>query len=98
MSVSEASFQRIETCLRAALSPVYLELEDESANHIGHTGAAGGGRHYRLTLVADRFEGIPRLKRHRMIYDVLAHDMRGTIHALAIRALTPSEWEGERGE
>lgn len=40
----------------AALDPETLQLEDESAQHKGHAGAAGGGGHYRLTIVSPRFD------------------------------------------
>ena len=82
---------RIAALLTAGLAPVACEVEDESALHAGHAGAASGGGHYRLRLVSSRFEGQPRLARHRLVYDAL-HDMMQTeIHALAITALTPTE-------
>lgn len=82
---------RIRTRLVASFSPLECELEDESALHAGHAGAASGGGHYRLRLISARFEGQKRLSRHRLVYDCL-HDMMHTeIHALAIIALAPSE-------
>lgn len=74
------------------LAPLHLQIEDESALHVGHAGAASGGGHYRLTLSSTRFEGKSRLTRHRLVYDCLSDLMRGDIHALAIVALTPSEF------
>ncbi len=75
----------------AALAPVRFELEDESHRHAGHAGAAGGGGHYRLTLVSSAFSGKRTLERHRMVYAMLGELMQGPIHALAITALTPDE-------
>ncbi|MDQ3564570.1 MAG: BolA family transcriptional regulator [Pseudomonadota bacterium] len=43
--------------LDAALDPVRLEIDDESAHHIGHAGAATGGGHYTVTIVSERFRG-----------------------------------------
>jgi BolA protein len=83
--------ERINALLQAALAPDACQVEDESALHAGHAGAASGGGHYRLRLVSSRFEGRPRLARHRLVYDALHDMMQDDIHALAITALTPAE-------
>lgn len=75
----------------AALNPETLQLEDESAQHKGHAGAAGGGGHYRLTIVSPRFDKLSTLARHRLVYDALGEMMQREIHALSITALTPEE-------
>ena len=82
---------RVEEALREAFSPELLEVEDESHRHRGHPGATSGGSHFRVLLVSARFEGLGRLERHRMVYDVLGGLMDTEIHALALRALTPAE-------
>jgi len=73
------------------LQPEAIEIYDDSGEHIGHAGAAAGGGHYQLTIVSRRFEGQPRLARHRMVYAALEGLMPGRIHALAITAWTPEE-------
>ena len=80
----------IEARLTAALSPASLAVQDDSAQHAGHAGAAAGG-HYSVTIVAAAFAGKARVARHRMVYDALAEAMQRGIHALAITALTPEE-------
>jgi BolA protein len=90
MSVSA----RIEERL-AALEPQSLEIVDESARHAGHEGAKGGGGHYRVVIVSERFSGLPIQRRHRMVYDALGALMSREIHALAIRALAPGEVQAE---
>jgi BolA protein len=77
--------------LDAALAPESIAIEDESAQHVGHAGAAGGGGHYRLAIVSRHFAGQPLQARHRMIYDALGPLMRREIHALTIRAYAPGE-------
>jgi BolA protein len=72
------------------LAPLDLHIEDESSQHAGHAGAAGGG-HYRLTIVSARFAGQNAVARHRLIYDSLGDLMKDRIHALAITALSPEE-------
>jgi BolA family transcriptional regulator, general stress-responsive regulator len=75
----------------SVLSPESISIEDESAQHVGHAGAAGGGGHYRLTIVSPRFAGQPLQARHRMIYEALGPLMRREIHALTISAYAPGE-------
>lgn len=75
----------------AVLAPLRCELIDDSARHAGHEGARGGGAHYRLLIVSPVFLGHGRVARHRMVHGALGDLMRGAIHALSIRALTPEE-------
>jgi len=82
--------QRIEAALRAAFAPSVLEIRDDSAQHAGHAGAREGG-HYTVILVSERFAGLSRVARHRLVYDSLGPLMRAGIHALAIEARTPDE-------
>jgi BolA protein len=77
--------------LTAALSPVQLDIIDESHLHAGHPGARSGGGHFNVTIVSDAFEGENLLARHRMVYDALGDAMKSEIHALSIKALTPKE-------
>lgn len=82
--------QQIDAALRAALAPSALEVQDDSQQHAGHAGAREG-RHFSVRLTSERFNGLSRLARHRLVYDSL-HDLipRG-IHALAIDARAPGE-------
>ncbi|MEW6590141.1 MAG: BolA family protein [Pseudomonadota bacterium] len=75
----------------AALEPETLTLEDESAQHRGHAGAAGGGGHFSLVIVSPKFRGLGTLARHRLVYETLGELMQRQIHALSISALTPEE-------
>ncbi len=84
---------RIEQTLRQALSATEVQVEDESALHAGHAGAASGGGHYRVTVVSPLFEGKNLVQRHRLVYDALAEEMQQAIHALALTTLTPSQQE-----
>ena len=74
----------------AALQPEHLAIDDESHLHAGHAGARDGG-HYKVDIIAHAFAGKNTLARHRLIYETAGDLMRGRIHALSIRALTPDE-------
>lgn len=80
---------RIVEILRQTLAATEVTVEDESAQHAGHAGAASGGGHYRVTVVSSLFEGKPLIACHRMVYDALAAEMGQAIHALALTTRTP---------
>jgi BolA protein len=82
----------IESKLTAALQPVRLKVVDESDLHKGHAGHRPGGEsHFRVEIVAAAFEGQTRVARQRRVYEVLAEELKGGVHALALTTLTPSE-------
>ena len=76
--------------LTARLEPLVLELVDDSAAHAGHAGAREGA-HFNLRIVSAKFAGLPRISRHRLVYDALRPWMAEGVHALAIDARTPDE-------
>jgi BolA protein len=80
----------------AALAPSLLEIEDDSAAHVGHAGAAAGGRHFSVTIVSEQFSGLTRLARHRAVLDCVGDLIPHPVHALAIRAYAPDEFPSPR--
>lgn len=80
----------IARALTAALAPSALEVRDDSHLHAGHAGAREG-RHFSVRIAAEAFRGLPRVRRHRLVYDAVALLMPQGIHALAIDARTPDE-------
>ena len=89
--MTDPRLAKIRERLEAALAPSEIVLDDESALHAGHAGAASGGGHYRLKIVSTKFEGVKLVMRHRLVYDSVHDMMHKEIHALAITALAPSE-------
>lgn len=71
--------------LKEAFQPVTLEVVDESHRHHGHSGARPEGEtHFRIVLRSEMFRGKSRLDRHRMVNAVLAEELQGPVHALAM--------------
>ena len=88
MSVSSHD---IEQALNAAfLPPAAIEVQDDSHLHAGHAGAREG-RHFSVRIVSERFTGLSRLARHRLVYDALQILMPRGIHAVAIDARAPGD-------
>ncbi|HAU43032.1 MAG: BolA family protein [Arenicellales bacterium] len=77
--------------LREHLSAESVEIEDQSHLHAGHAGAAGGGGHYEVTIVASCFKGLNTLARHRLVYEAVGELMKKEIHALSIQAYSAEE-------
>lgn len=86
----------IERRLIAALSPAHLEIRNDSAMHSGHAGDDGSGEsHFTVEIASERFAGVSRVQRQRLVNDALADLLStGTVHALAIRAKLPAEVGG----
>jgi BolA family transcriptional regulator, general stress-responsive regulator len=84
--------EQIAKKLRQAFAPETLEVVNDSGRHAGHAGSPGTGEsHFSIKVVSRRFAGKSRVERHRMVNEVLAEELAGPIHALAISALTPEE-------
>ena len=80
------------TRLVAALAPTRLELDDQSARHIGHAGHDGRGEsHFALTIESAAFTGLNRIQRQRAVYAALGDLMVERVHALTIKASAPGE-------
>jgi BolA family transcriptional regulator, general stress-responsive regulator len=82
--------QDIEAALQARLAPTRMEVQDDSHLHAGHAGAREG-RHFSVRLTSERFNGLSRVARHRLVYDALHTLIPQGIHALAIDARAPGE-------
>ncbi|MBO9560984.1 MAG: BolA family transcriptional regulator [Caulobacter sp.] len=78
--------------LNHAFSPTRLEVVDDSHRHQGHAGHREGGEsHFNLLIEAEAFAGKARVQRQRLIFQALAEEMAGPVHALSIVAKAPGE-------
>lgn len=84
--------ERLEAVLRREFAPSHLEVVDESALHAGHSGArAGGETHYQVSLVSDRFTGLARVARSRLVHSVLRSEFENGLHALSLKLGAPAD-------
>lgn len=84
----------IEQTLRAQLSPVHLEVVNES--HM-HSVPANSETHFKVVVVAQAFEAKRSVARHQIIYRLLAEQLQGPVHALALHTYTVDEWQQRGG-
>ncbi|WP_019529941.1 BolA family protein [Dasania marina] len=84
----------VENTLREKLNqqfkPSHLEVHNES--HM-HSVPANSETHFKVVVVAEAFAGQRAIARHQQIYALLAGELAGPIHALAIHTYTPEEWQ-----
>jgi BolA protein len=86
--------QAIEDALRDRLEAQHVAVIDQSSLHEDHLGAQGGGGHFQVLVVSDRFRGLSRIAAQRVVYEALGDLMVNDIHALSMRTFTPEEWSG----
>lgn len=78
--------------LTAALAPSHLAVTNDSHHHAGHMGDDGTGEsHFSVVVESDRFAGLSRVARQRLVNNALADLLPSRIHALAIKARAPGE-------
>lgn len=67
--------------IRAILPDAQIDLRD----------LTGTQDHWEAVVVSEAFRGKTPLQRHRMVFDALASEMKGPIHALALKTWTPEQ-------
>lgn len=78
--------------LVAAFAPEHLAVIDETNQHHGHAGwKESGETHFKVEITAAAFAGKGRVERQRMVYQILAADLAGPVHALALVVKAPGE-------
>ena len=89
MSLEQQLIERLQQ-----LSPSHLEVVNESSGHGGYF--PGKESHFKVIVVSEIFEGLRLVQRHQKIYAVAGELLSpGKIHALAIHAFLPEEWQGQ---
>ena len=79
----------IKQQLTAALTPSYLEVINESHQH---SVPENSETHFKVVIASEAFSGQRQVARHQRIYAVLAAQLEGPVHALALHTYTPQEW------
>ena len=89
MAVVESS---IVEKLKDALSPLYLEVVNES--HM-HAVPVNSETHFKVVIASAAFDGLRAGARHQRIYQLLVEEMAAGVHALALHTYSGAEW-GEK--
>ena len=83
---------RIEVKVRSDENLQHYELINESHMHSGPATES----HFKLIVVSERFTGLGAVKRHQMMYALLADELRDGVHALALHLYSPVEWQARQ--
>lgn len=83
-------YNSIQSKVIPAYSPEHIELLNESHNH---SVPKNSETHFKLFIVSKQFQGQSRVVRQRGVYQLLAEELAGPVHALSLRLLTPEEWK-----
>lgn len=86
--------QQIEAKLTKALPLMHIEVINES--HM-HSVPPGSETHFKLVLVSTGFDDKRAVARHQLVYGLLADELAGPVHALALHTYTPQEWQQRNG-
>ena len=82
--------QELTTRLTAQFSPAFIDVQNESYMH---SSGRGADSHFKVVLVSDKFVGLSKVARHRLIYQFLGQDLQAGIHALALHLYSLQEWQ-----
>lgn len=83
---------QIEKKLRDAFAPEHLVIENDSHRHAHHAGSPGtGSSHFNVSMTSAAFDGVGRVDRQRQVYAVLADELAGPVHALALKLKAPDQ-------
>lgn len=82
-------YQKIKARLEQNFTPVELNLQNESDMH---SVPPNSETHFKLVMVSEDFGGLRPVQRHQAVYKVLAEELAGGVHALALHLYTPEEW------
>ena len=91
--MTETYQERIRRKITTSFNPILLEIKDDSKKHAGHAGHDPKGEtHFVVHVVSDVFEGKGRVERHRMVYAVLADELKERVHAINLKLVSKSEY------
>lgn len=84
MMTNDDRVVEIRKRLTKALEPSFLEVIDDSADHLGHAGAAMGAGHFTVRIGAPCLHGKSKVAAHQAVYQQLNDLIPNEIHALSI--------------
>jgi BolA protein len=85
--------QDIEQTLARQFEPVYLDVANESHQH---SVPVNSETHFKVVLVSESFESQRKVARHQRVYQALASQLAGPVHALALHTYTAQEWQARQ--
>ena len=88
----------VQECIESKLvelDPLHLEVVNESDNH---NVPSGSESHFKVVIVTPQFEDMRLIDRHRLINGMLAEELAGPVHALALHTYSEADWRKRHGD
>ena len=83
----------IKETLDAAISPEYLQIENESRFH---SSMSGDETHFKIVCASQTFQGMSLFERHRKVNGLLKDAFTKGLHALSLHLYTSEEMEAKK--
>ena len=84
----------LEKRLREGLEPAVLKVINESPKH---NVPENSESHFHVLIVSEKFSGLNLIKRHQMVHELIAQELKEKIHAFSQKTLTPEEFKEQGG-
>ena len=81
--------QALTSKLTDGLHPTFIEIINESDQH---NVPEGSESHFKVVVASAAFNSLSAVKRHQLVYKLLAAELQGPVHALALHTYSPDEW------
>jgi len=82
--------QQIQDKIRQGMAFSHLDIINESHKH---NVPPGSESHFKVVIVSEAFVGKRPVARHQLLYRLLAEELDGPVHALALHTYTVEEWQ-----
>ena len=78
--------KRIESKLKHAFEPIFIEVRDDSNQHAGHQSIEEGAKetHFYINMKTLSFKGLNKVMMHRKVYELLKYEFDNGLHALEL--------------
>lgn len=87
--------QRLHDMISVNLHPIFLSIQNET--HLHHV-PANAESHFKVIIVADQFDRLSRIERHRKVNQLLKDEFDMGLHALSLHLYSPLEWQAKEGK
>ena len=84
--------QTIEQKVKDAYTLTHNEIINESSMH---NVPPNSETHFKVVLVADEFQDLKLIERHRKLNELLKDELENGIHALSLHLFTQDEWSAK---
>ena len=78
--------EKIKTIIKEALPDATIYLHNQNDD----------GEHFQAIVVSPSFESLSLVKQHQIVMKALKTEFDTSLHALALKTLTPLQWEKEK--